>query len=281
MTLLGLFGVMAALYTNFKTAGFCIVILLLFAVGCTLATPTPDLDATLQVRVREQVEAELRTVVAQIPTATVISTATSALTATPAPTATHVPTDTPQPTPTSTPLPTATTPPTPTPRPTATRRPTPIPTATPSIADWSGRLEPWGVLVASSKGHGTGFFIQDPSSEDDWYVITNAHVVGNDRTVVVGWYSDAPVLPRVSVLGVDTIADVALLDASPDDFDVSITGLGNLNGSRVLDILGKGVSTSDDVQLGTEVLALGYAEGGGKSITRGHSIYRERLFERK
>lgn len=96
-------------------------------------------------------------------------------------------------------------------------------------------------------------------------------MVGSDRTVEVGWYSNVPTIPRVRVLGVDTIADVALLDVSPDDFDLSKAGFGNLpvTGSGYLNIIGGGITTSSDVELGSDVLALGFVAGGGKSITRG------------
>ncbi|MXZ92583.1 MAG: serine protease [Chloroflexi bacterium] len=186
-----------------------------------------------------------------------------------APTGTPVPATTPVST--ATPALTATPRPSPTPTPTATPRPTdtPQPTATPSVADWSRRLKPWTVLIETWQGNGTGFFIQDPSDRSKWYVVTNAHVVGSNRTVRVSVELDGvSPLNRVSVLAIDEYADVALLDVGPDDFDFGRTtwdsGLAYLNRE------GQGVATSTDIHLGAEVLAVGFPEGGGGlSVTSG------------
>ena len=191
---------------------------------------------------------------AQIPTATPIPTTTPVPTATPAPTATPIPTATPTRRPTWTP------------RPTATKRPTPKPTATPSITEWSKRLEPWVVWIGTSDGEGTGFFIQDQSARDDWYVVTNAHVVGDSDTVAVSWaYRGIPVLNGVRVLGRDDFADVALLDVGPNDFDWS--GTGWPNGLAFLEHRGDGITVSTNVQQGAEVLAMGFPDGGGGRTT--------------
>ena len=162
------------------------------------------------------------------------------------------------------PTPTATLPPTPTrlPLPTPTKRPTPTLVPTPTIADWSERLQPWVVVVAGSKGHGTGFFIQDPLKDSDWYVVTNAHVVGSNSVVKVGWYADTPILERVRVLGVDEQADLALLDVSPNDF--------KSDGLAHFKRLGRDITTSTEIRQGTEVIAMGFPDGGGgRTITRG------------
>lgn len=203
---------------------------------------------------------------AQVPTDTPFPTATPVPTATPAPTATLIPTATPAPTATPHPTATPTRRPTPTPRPTATTRPTPKPTATPSIADWSKRLEPWVVWIGTSDGAGSGFFIQDPSGQSNWYVVTNAHVVGDDDYVTVSWnYRGIPVLDRVRVLGRDEFADVALLDVGPNDFDWS--GTEWPNGLTYLKHWGQGISVSTNVQQGIEVLAMGFPVGGGGRTT--------------
>ncbi len=230
-------------------------ILLLFAIGCVAPnpTPTPNIDATLAVRVQE----EVRTVMASVPTATPIPTATPFPTPTPVPTATPFPTATPQPTPTHTPWPTA------------TRRPTPRPTATPSIAELSERLEPWVVFISTSDGSGTGFFVQDPSRRSDWYVVTNAHVVDANRFVTVNWsYRGIPNLSSVRVLGVDEFADVALLDVGPNDFDLS--GIYWDSGLEYLNHRGEGITVSTNIRQGAEVLAMGFPDGGGgRTTTRG------------
>ena len=244
------------------------LVLLLGAVGCLTEEATQPSDAPATVY------AEL-TRVAQSPTANVPATVSAELTrlaptpmrspptAVPPPpthTAAPTPTYTPRPSPTATRLPTPT--PAPRPRPTSTKRPTPKPVVTLTIADLSERLEPWVVLVSGSTGHGTGFFIQDPVQESDWYAVTNAHVVGSNSVVKVGWYKDTPILEKVRVLGVDEKADLALLDVSPDDFHES--GLARLKNS------GRGITTSTDIRKGTEVVAMGFPDGGGgRTITRG------------
>ena len=121
-----------------------------------------------------------------LPTATLVATVTPVPTATFAPTSTPQPTATPQPIPT--PVPTATPQPTATPIP--TKRPTRVPTPTLSVVDWSERLEPYIVQIVSSDGSGTGFFIQDPRDRGDWYLVTNAHVVGTDQWVELLWWRD-------------------------------------------------------------------------------------------
>ena len=222
--------------------------LVLGTIACApepLPAPTPNVDATLESTVRERVQAELRTVVAQIPTQT------------PIPTATPVPTNTP------TRRPTATS------RPTFTPRPPPSPTVTPSITDLSERMEPWVVQISTSDGTGTGFFIRDPVRWSDWYVVTNDHVVGSDEYVTVSWeFVGVPELSRVRVLGSDPTADIALLDVGPNDFDWSGTDWSN--GVEYLERWGHGIRTSSNFQMGTEVLAIGFPEGGGgRTLTTG------------
>ena len=251
-------------------AGLCtlLTVLLTAAMACiTLEAPEPiDVQATVAADVQATVVAELtRAAPATVPLPIQSPTATPRPTFTLTPTPTRRPTATPQPTATR--------------RPTSTPRPTPKPTATPTIADWSERLEPWVVLVGSSNGYGTGFFIQDPGNDDNYYVVTNAHIVGSDKVVQVGWYSDVPSLSHVRVLGVDNRADMALLDVSPGDFDLSGTSLGSIasgtgSDSRIgvfyLTLKGVGIRTSTTIKRGSEVITMGFsAGGGGRSVTRG------------
>ncbi len=198
----------------------------------------------------------------RVPEPTPVATATPQLLPTPLPTPTPQPTATPQPIPTL--VPTATPQPTVTPVP--TKRPTSVPTPTPSVADWSDKLNPHIVLVLSSKGSGTGFFIQDPSEESDWYLVTNAHVVGSDQWVELRWYRGITI-PRAKVLGIDEIADVALIDTGPNDFDWTETGY--RNGMDYLNQWGAGVTISTEVSKGIEVIAMGYPQGGGSRTVTG------------
>ncbi len=73
---------------------------------------------------------------------------------------------------------------------------------------------------------------------------------------------------RGEVLGIDEFADVALLDLSPNDFDWS--GTERRNGLEYLNRWGKGIKTSTSIRLGSEVLAVGFPEGGGgRTVTNG------------
>ena len=123
------------------------------------------------------------------------------------------------------------------------------------------------MLIVSSGGSGTGFFIKDPSNNSDWYLVTNAHVVGNDGWVELRWYRGITI-SRAKVLGIDEAADIALIDTGPNDFDW--TGTGYRDGLDYLGQWGAGVSISTVVTKGSEVIAMGYPEGGGsRTVTRG------------
>ena len=227
------------------------LLLMMATMGC-LTQEQPDVPATVAAeltRIAESATPDVPATVAAEPTRAAFMP-------------TLLPTATLRPLPTYTPRPLLVATPTPRPRPTSISRPTPKPVATPTIADWSERLVPWVVGVAGSRGHGTGFFIQDPAKDSDWYVVTNAHVVGSSRVVKVGWYTDTPILDQVHVLGVDEQADVAILDVSPNDF--------RGGGVVYLKTHGRGITTSSEIRQGTEVVAMGFPDGGGgRSVTRG------------
>lgn len=106
-----------------------LISLLLAACGGTTATPTPDLEATVQAAIAATQAAQPTDTPVPEPTATPQPTDTPMPTDTPAPTDTPVPTDTPTLKPTDTPGPTPT--PTETPLPTDTPTPEPTDTATP------------------------------------------------------------------------------------------------------------------------------------------------------
>ena len=206
------------------------------------------------------------------PTITPQAIPTPLPTPTPQPTATAAPTTTPQPIPT--PIPTVTPQPTVTPVPTS--RPTLAPTATPSITDWSERLESHVVRIRASDGYGSGFFMLDPSSNSRWYLVTSAHVVGNDQWVELLWFKGI-MIPQAKVLGVDEAADMALIDVGPNDFDWSDTGYSS--GLDYMNRWGSGIKTSTGIHRGDEVIAVGYPTGGGGlSVTSGVVSAEEVLF---
>ncbi len=101
------------------------------------------------------------------------------------------------------------------------------------------------VRIIVPDGYGSGFVI-----DEDGLVVTNEHVVGDNRVVTVRF--DDGRSYRGSVLGVDQTADLALIDISASArFDPVQLG------------------DSDAVRLGDDVIAMGYPLGDslGRSVT--------------
>lgn len=115
--------------------------------------------------------------------------------------------------------------------------------------------EPSVVRIASGGNVGTGFFI-----DDEGHIITNNHViaggVGRPPTPIVT-LSDGSVY-EATIVGVDPRSDLALLKIEAD---------GPVQPLTLVDL--------DDVQIGDDVVAIGYAldleggEGPSFSVTRG------------
>ena len=215
--------------------------------------PAPDLEATVQTMVHAALptqtptgaSADIAVAVATGVAATVAALPTTppTPTATPQPPPTHTATPTPVPTalPTSTPAP-------PTPTPVAPTH-TPLPSPTPTLAQMVEGIAPGLVYIETSTGSGSGFII-----DADGLVVTNAHVVERFESVDVALADGREY--KGSVLGVDEIADLALLRLqSSGSFDAM--RLGN----------------SDGIQVGDDVIALGfplrYELGNSPTVTRG------------
>ena len=275
-----------------------IILLALLAIipilaGCNqAAAPTPDIPETIAAMPPVVVPATpdlLATIVAlqQQPTPTPPPTWTPVPTFTPVPTSTPIPTPTatppPTPTPTPKPIPTAT--PTdvvetltedalrnllevedflqvPTPGPAATPRPTPTSAPVLRVADWSNKLGAITLYIQTPDGNGTGFFVRRNDNER-WYAVTNAHVAGRNPTVAVLWYGDFP-MRTAPVLGIDELADLALLDLQPRDF----TSRGNSIIAEVAAGIKFRRSPAEPLSIGEELLAAGFPDGQ-YSHTRG------------
>ena len=109
--------------------------------------------------------------------------------------------------------------------------------------------------------------MQDPSNPSDWYLVTNEHVVDSDQYVEVRWFREIGI-DRARVIAIDQVADIALIDVGPNDFDWS--GTGYRSGLEYMNRWGKGITTSTIVHRGDEVMAIGYpVGGGGLSVTSG------------
>ena len=106
-------------------------------------------------------------------------------------------------------------------------------------------------VVADSsegQGEGTGFVVRS-----DGIIVTNFHVVEGASKVTVLSSAEEPVHYDARVIGGDEEADLAVLKV--DATDLPTVAMGN----------------SSDLQLGQQVVALGYALGlaGGPSVTTG------------
>src|SRR6266508_6329223 len=106
------------------------------------------------------------------------------------------------------------------------------------------------VVVESpeGQGEGTGFVVRS-----DGIIVTNFHVVEGATKVTVLTSADEPVHYDARVIGGDLEADLAVLKVDATDLPTVAMG------------------SSADLQLGQQVVALGYALGlaGGPSVTTG------------
>ena len=223
---------------------------LLTLVSCATQDATPNIDATVAAAVAASVPTATPTPTPDIEgtvRARILAVAEASPTPTtvPAPIILHTaPSLTPTPTPKPTPEPTATLIPPPTARPTPTTIPTTTPTPTPG--EVIERLRPSVVRIESTTGVGTGFIVSSYG-----LVVTNAHVVSGSLAVHVT-LSDGQT--RVGeVVGTDPEADVAL---------IKMGGFG---------LPSVEIGTVEDLVVGDEVMALGYALDlpGTATLTRG------------
>lgn len=224
-------------------------------------TPTPDVAATIAASVSATIAVQPTPLPRPTATATPVPTPTPTPrpddTPTPIPTATPVPTATPRPTPTPTPVPTATPRPTPTPTPRPT--PTPVPTATPrptatppaasSRSEMVSRVRPSVVRIRSRAGSGSGVIYETDGQTA--YIVTNHHVIEGSGQVTVT-VNDADTYSG-QVLGSDSVRDLAVVRICCGSFQALPFG------------------NAADLQGGEDVVALGYPLGfpGEASISRG------------
>ena len=204
------------------------------------AIPTPLPTATPQPTATRPPEPTLVPTATLLPTVTAAPTATVMPSATPQPTATPVvfpPTATPAPTPTP-----VTFPPTATPV-TIPNTPTPQPTATPQpVTDFRAIHQhawPSVFMIDTRFSRGSGWLIE-PN-----LIITNEHVVDNNRTVTVR-QAEEPEF-TASVLAVDRERDLALIRFDPEKEPLS---------SRASPLPLGNVPQQDIAQ---ELMALGYS----------------------
>ena len=129
--------------------------------------------------------------------------------------------------------------PAPTEAPTAVPAPTeaPVPASVPTIANMVKDVTPAVVQIVAPDFTGTGFIV-----DKSGLVVTNDHVVSGNKVVLVR-SSDGRTL-QADVLGVDELADVAVVKIRGDEEFQSVT-----------------LGDSDAAEIGEEVIAMGFPLG--------------------
>ncbi len=117
-----------------------------------------------------------------------------------------------------------------------------------SVEDVVEEVLPAVVNVVGDQGEGTGFIVRE-----DGIIVTNFHVVEGASSITVFTSAEEPEEYDARVIGGDVLADLAILDVDARGLPTAPLG------------------DSDDLNLGQQVVALGYALGleGGPSVTSG------------
>ncbi|NIL95307.1 MAG: trypsin-like serine protease [Woeseiaceae bacterium] len=107
-------------------------------------------------------------------------------------------------------------------------------------------IDPFSLMHRVQHGVGTGFVV-----DDDGHVVTNAHLVYGAGTIMIATHSDE-MLPA-EIVGVDPLSDLAVIKLRMPLKQLEKAALG----------------ASVELEIGDEVLAVGYPFGIGKTATRG------------
>jgi S1-C subfamily serine protease len=117
----------------------------------------------------------------------------------------------------------------------------------PSVVQiFSVSIDPFSLMHRVQHSVGTGFVI-----DDDGHVVTNAHLVHGTSEVMISIGEDD--FLSAEIVGVDPISDLAIVKLAQPGDQLPRAPLG----------------MSDGLDIGEEVLAVGYPFGIGKSATRG------------
>ncbi len=117
----------------------------------------------------------------------------------------------------------------------------------PSVVQiFSVTIDPFSVLERVQHGVGTGFVI-----DDDGRIVTNAHIVYGASEVMIVLADDE--MLSAEIVGVDPVADLAMVRIVDGGVEFPKAPLG----------------TSAGLEIGEEVLAVGFPFGIGKTATRG------------
>ena len=118
------------------------------------------------------------------------------------------------------------------------------------------------VRIETDYGSGSGFFMENPDESGSWYIVTAEHVVGDSETITA-IHPVGGTVEDIEVLGREEIADLALIDAGPDDFDFP----DHDSGVDYLQEAGGRIQFSDEINPGARTIAAGYAIGDRKNIS--------------
>ena len=111
---------------------------------------------------------------------------------------------------------------------------------------FSVSIDPFSLMHRVQHSVGTGFVI-----DDDGHVVTNAHLVHGTSEVMISIGDDD--FLRAEIIGVDPISDLAVIKRTQAGTQLQKAPLGK----------------SEDLNIGEEVLAVGFPLGIGKTATRG------------
>lgn len=124
--------------------------------------------------------------------------------------------------------------------------PVPTPVATSSLEDVIGHVMPAVVLIETSSGRGSGFYVSPDT------LLTNVHVVGSNSSVTVRSFDGGSVPARV--------------ETKSSGFDIAVLKISHPDPSQTLIALG----SSNTLRVGQEVVAIGSALGTlQNTVTRG------------
>ncbi len=115
-------------------------------------------------------------------------------------------------------------------------------------------IDPFSLMQRVQHNVGTGFVV-----DDDGHVVTNAHLVHGSSVLMISTGGD--VLLPAEIVGTDPISDLAVIKLAPPGKSIPKVPLGR----------------SDDLEIGEEVLAVGFPFGIGKTATRGIISGKERV----
>ncbi len=115
----------------------------------------------------------------------------------------------------------------------------------------------FGMQQYESEGAGSGIVISD--NGDEYFIATNNHVVSGAQEVSVCFDDTEEAVVAAEVRGTDEANDLAIVSVKKSDIDKDF-----LENIKVINI-----GSSDALQVGDQVIAIGNALGYGQSVTTG------------